>query len=103
MSVEKTIEELREIRPSVNLRNWYDSKIITATALHELADGYEAKEAEVAELRKALGHYADPMNWICCQPSYLHNCSEDKCWMTQYEGDGQGWDVAKAILDKIRG
>lgn len=87
-----------------------DSALCTDTELTETAvefadcliDALNKEEAknEVAELREALEHYAEPMHWICCQPSYLHNCSEDKCWMTQYEGDGQGWDVAKAVLDK---
>lgn len=104
--IKKTIEAIRKTLPV----NWLlfaardngteTRPFIAGDDLKELADGYESLQSENAELREALGHYAEPRNWICCQPSYLHNCREDKCWMTQYEGDGQGWDIAKAVLDK---
>lgn len=124
MSIEKTIETVRSHEGEISI-----------SEICDLADAYEAKEAENvrlakevaainkgaktnarvvellnkkviqlqsenAELREAVGHYAEPTNWTCCQPDFVHRCGREECLMTQYEGDGQGWDVAKAALEK---
>lgn len=53
--IKKTIEAIREINHSTTLRNWYDTKIISAIDLHELADGYETLQDEHQEMMRFFG------------------------------------------------
>ena len=93
------------IKVSINGGKVYEmelDKVLQAMVdiVDKFANEADALRAEVAELRDGLGHYAEPTNWTCCQPDFVHRCGREECLMTQYEGDGQGWDVAKAVLDK---
>ena len=68
-------------------------------------------QSENAELREALGHYADKHTWVCINTVYdSHECGDlsqrtfegSPCCYTNYDGNGEGWEVAKAVLDKYK-
>lgn len=102
MSINKTIEAIRCLGDGDEVGNyewrkdkqeWQLIDILEVDGLKSLADAYEALQSEIAELREALEHYADDLNWGYLGDSY-----------TVYRhgriNETSGPDIAQAVLDK---
>lgn len=108
--IDQTVERIGQLPDGENL-HWWDKESQTwlpepedallSDELKDLRTAYTQLKADLATARQGLEHYADTYQWLCCQPSYLHDCKTDKCWMTNYDGDGQGWEHAQQTLDAI--
>lgn len=108
--VEKTIADIRAM-PN-NTEAWWVSSLgdndrFEASKLHALADAYELQlaintelNAENAELREALGHYANKSHW---DESGVFGTKHDLYLGSQhYHGTDHGYEHAQAVLDKYK-
>lgn len=87
MSIEKTIETVRSHEGEISI-----------SEICDLADAYEALAAENAELREAVGHYANKSHW---DESGVFGTKHDRYLGSQhYHGTDHGYEHAQAVLDK---
>lgn len=95
----ETIEELREGQiVEIKTGGFYrEIEPIHTNDLKSLANGYKAAIAERDEMRQALEHYADQMNWE------IRNPDSDE-WQDLYSPvKCHGYDIAQAALNPQQG
>lgn len=97
MSIEKTIAAIRELSDGDEVGNyewdrinqqWQLMDILEVNGLKALADAYEAKESENAELREALKSVYETRPG----PGFLYQSSDHHLCVK----------IAKAVLDKYK-
>lgn len=76
--------------------------LVLVTQLAQSQARLSEAERKVLDLTEALKHYAGDLNWYC-YANHVHSLDDPECRAEAFRTESNGYDIARAALDKIQG